>query len=333
MSRLLPFQAGGLLLAPMEGVTDAAMRELLTEQGGISAAFTDFLRVSVHALPSKVVRRHFSELEYGCRTRSGVPVFLQLLGGDPERLAETAHHAIQAGALGIDLNFGCPAPTVNRHDGGATLLKYPDRIFKIVRAVRDAVPARYPVSAKLRLGWDSVEPVIQNARSAEEAGASWVTVHARTKVDGYKPPAKWECLRELRRQLSVPLIANGDIFSVADLERCRHQTGCEYFMVGRGLLADPLLGMKAKGWMGSVDWEGIFSRFAEISRRYDYTDQGTLNRLKQWCRMASVLGTFCEFDRIKSTQTLSEFFKKLKASHGLEFAQDLLSFERSAAAV
>ena len=159
-----------LALAPMEGVTDAPFRALAGEWGGFAYAVTEFLRVS-QAVPTRgAILRHAPELAHGGVTATGLPVQLQLLGGDPERLAATAANAVSAGATAIDLNFGCPAKTVNRHDGGATLLKTPGRVRAVVRAVRDAVPAHLPVSAKLRLGWDSAEPLAVNAAMAAEGG-------------------------------------------------------------------------------------------------------------------------------------------------------------------
>ena len=178
-----------LFLAPMEGVTDAPMRTLLGERGGFTHLVTEFLRVSQLVPPARLFLKHMHEIRTGSCTASGHPVILQLLGGNPERLAETAALAVANGAKSIDLNFGCPAPTVNSHDGGATLLKHPQRIEMIVRAVRDALPGHIPVSAKLRLGWDSHDPIHENARRAEQGGASWIAIHGRTKTQGYMPPA------------------------------------------------------------------------------------------------------------------------------------------------
>jgi tRNA-dihydrouridine synthase C len=118
-----------LILAPMEGVTDAPMRSLLTESGSFTHAVSEFLRISENILPERVYLEYSPELKNQGRTPYGTPVIFQLLGGDPEKLAQSAKIAVNLGAVGIDLNFGCPAPTVNRHDGGATLLKYPERIF------------------------------------------------------------------------------------------------------------------------------------------------------------------------------------------------------------
>src|SRR5262245_39152284 len=187
-----------VVLAPMEGVTDAPMRALLSELGGFAFCVADFLRVS-HGVPGAgAVRTHVPELCNGCRTPSGLPVQVQLLGGDPGKMALAARTAVRAGARAIDLNFGCPAPLVNRHDGGAALLREPCRLRAVVRAVRDALPADVPVSAKLRLGWDDPEAIHVNAERAAEGGASWVTVHGRTREQGYRPPASWGPIGQVR---------------------------------------------------------------------------------------------------------------------------------------
>src|SRR5690606_31301206 len=157
-----------LLLAPMEGITDASMRSLQSESGAFQFCVSEFIRVSHHPVPAKVFSRCIPELENGARTLSGIPVPIQLLGGDPVLVAESAAIAVDCGAQAIDLNFGCPAPTVNRHDGGATLLKCPARIRAMVRAVRSALDVRIPVSAKVRLGWEDPGDVVRNVAAAIE---------------------------------------------------------------------------------------------------------------------------------------------------------------------
>jgi tRNA-dihydrouridine synthase C len=161
----------GLILAPMQGVTDAPMRQLMGELGGFSLCVAEFLRISQVAACVPVVARHVPELRQAGATSSGLPVQVQLLGGDPERLAASAQAAVRAQvggpALGVDLNFGCPARTVNRHDGGASLLQHPGRLFLIVQAVRQALPPHIAVSAKLRLGWDDPRDV--------QRAATWIS--------------------------------------------------------------------------------------------------------------------------------------------------------------
>lgn len=299
-----------LFLAPMEGVTDAPMRALMSERGGFTHCVTEFLRVSQTVLPKKVFDRSVVELRNHSRTPSGVPVLVQLLGGNAERLALSAKAAVELGAIGIDLNFGCPAPTVNSHDGGATLLKYPCRIEEIVRAVRDAVPSDKSVSVKMRLGWDSSEPLLENALRAEGAGASWITIHGRTKVQGYQPPVHWGPIGDVKKAVKVPVIANGDIWTIEDLKACREQTGCEHFMLGRGALANPNLpllaalelGIKARACETTPtpeEWREMLKRFIEISAPLSDNSFYALRRVKQWLRFASTFGMFREFDLVK----------------------------------
>lgn len=230
-----------LLLAPMEGVVDWVLRDTLSGIGGIDQFVTEFLRVTDKLHPESVFLKNCPELKTGARTRDGTPVFLQLLGGQAEPLAMNAVRAVKMGALGIDLNFGCPAKTVNRHDGGASLLKSCDRLYTIVKTVREAVPKTTPVTVKIRLGFEDPSVCLENAKAIEEAGADWLTVHCRTKTDGYKPPAYWEWMPRLRAVTQIPLIANGEIWTVADFHRCREQTGCSQFMIGRGAMSNPYI--------------------------------------------------------------------------------------------
>lgn len=230
-----------LLLAPMEGVTDFVMRDLLTSIGGIDQCVTEFLRITDQLMPESVFLKNCPELQTKGRTRSGTPVFVQLLGGQAEPLALNAQRAVNMGALGIDLNFGCPAKTVNRHDGGATLLKHTDRLYQIVKTVREAVPADTPVTAKIRLGFDDPSACLDNAVAITEAGATWLTVHCRTKTDGYKPPAYWEWIPKIKEKTKIRIIANGEIWSPSDFAKCWAETNCNEFMIGRGALANPFI--------------------------------------------------------------------------------------------
>lgn len=278
-----------LYLAPMEGVVDHQVRQLLTAIGGLDGCVTEFVRVTGAVLPPKVFRRNAPELAQQCRTPSGVPVKLQLLGGQPEYMALNAQRAVRAGALAIDLNFGCPAKTVNKNDGGACLLRQPERVHAIVKAVREAVPPQIPVSAKIRLGFEDRSRYMDNANAIADAGASELTVHARSKADGYRPPAYWECIAEIREALEIPVIANGEIWSLADFNRCRQVTGCESFMLGRGLLACPDLALQIKAHLNGETYEPMsWSQTRRLLHDYyrlsqpQYPSKHSGNRIKQW---------------------------------------------------
>ena len=167
----------------------------------------------------------------------------QLLGSDAVCVAENAARLAELAPAGIDLNFGCPAKTVNRHRGGAVLLNEPELVHAIVAAVRRAVPADVPVSAKMRLGVDDEARLLDCAHAIDSAGASELAVHARTKAHGYRPPAYWESIAQVKEAVRLPVIANGDIWSVADAARCRQVTGCDALMLGRGMVRRPGLAL------------------------------------------------------------------------------------------
>ena len=226
-------------LAPMEGVVDSYMRQLLTGLGGYDACVTEFIRVIDHLLPEKVFYRYCPELKTQGKTASGTPVIVQLLGSDPNVMADNACRAVELGAPSIDLNFGCPAKCVNKSNGGAFLLQYPDQLFNIIQAVRHTVDKKIPVSAKIRLGFDSTDLALENALAVQSAGADYITIHARTKADRYKAPARWEWLAKINDTLDIPMIGNGDINSVEDFIRFREISTCEDIMIGRGAVSRP----------------------------------------------------------------------------------------------
>ncbi len=232
-----------VLLAPMEGLLDHTLRDVLTRVGGVDRCVSEFIRITNMLMPKKVFLRIVPELANGSRTASGVPVRAQLLGSDPVCLAENAARLAEMNPEGIDLNFGCPAKTVNRHRGGAILLDEPELVGRIVAAVRRAVPAHLPVSAKMRLGYNDTGNAIECAQAIEAAGACELVVHARTKADGYKPPAYWEHIPRIREAVRIPVVGNGEIWTVQDALRCREVTGCDTLMIGRGAVSDPGLAL------------------------------------------------------------------------------------------
>lgn len=239
--------AGKLLLAPMEGLADYVLRDVLTTIGGYDGAVSEFVRVSGSLLPTRTYERMCPEVANGCHTPSGTPMVIQLLGSDPGWLGA---NAAKAGALsphGVDLNFGCPAKTVNRHGGGAMLLADPELLNRIVGAVRAAVPASIPVTAKMRLGISDASRAIDCAQALTDGGAAALVVHARTKDDGYRPPAHWEWIARIADAVSIPVTANGEVWTVADWRRCRAVSGCADVMIGRGAVADPFLAQRIKG--------------------------------------------------------------------------------------
>ena len=278
-----------ILLAPMEGLLDFVLRDILTRVGGIDRCVSEFIRITDQLLPERVFTRIVPELLNGGRTFAGVPVRAQLLGSDPSCLAENAARLAALGPAGIDLNFGCPANVVNRHGGGASLLREPETIFAIVTAVRRAVPAHMPVSAKMRLGYSDDSQALDCARAIADGGADEVVVHARTKAQAYRPPAYWERIADIREVVNIPVIANGEIWTVEDARRCRAASGCDMLMIGRGAVVDPGLGLAIKADMQGtkktdIFWPALLPLIADfwhiVCARLDKRSQA--GRLKQW---------------------------------------------------
>ena len=278
-----------LILAPMEGLTDPIMRDVLTHIGSFDWCVTEFIRVTNSVLPDHVYHTYCPELWTGGKTAAGTPVHVQFLGNDPEMLAANAAKVVELGAPAIDLNFGCPAKTVNRHRGGSVLLDEPETVHQLVKAVRDAVPSHIPVSAKMRLGYMDRNFTLENAHAIEDAGAAWVTVHARTKADGYTPPAFWDQLQPIREALKINVIANGEIWSNADAKACLQQSQCQDLMIGRGAVTTPDLTLCIRQNQDSamLSWQDLVKlqqRF--LSGQYK-TEIGMIGRYKQWLGMMS----------------------------------------------
>ncbi|WP_137885396.1 tRNA-dihydrouridine synthase [Pseudomonas sp. 2FE] len=278
-----------IALAPMEGLVDEILRDVLTRVGGIDWCVTEFIRVSERLLPATTYRQLAPELETGARTVAGTPLRVQLLGSDPVCLADNAAFACELGAPVIDLNFGCPAKTVNRSRGGAVLLKEPELLHAILREVRRAVPAAIPVTAKMRLGFDSPDGALDCARALAEGGAAQIVVHARTKVDGYKPPAHWEWVARVQEVVKVPVFANGEIWSVDDWRRCREVSGVEDIMLGRGLVARPdlarqIAAARAGQEVQEMRWPEFMPLLQEfwLQARRKLSPRYAPGRLKQW---------------------------------------------------
>lgn len=273
-----------IVLAPMEGVVDHLMREMLTEIGGFDLCITEFVRVVDQLLPRRVFTRLCPELLQDGKTRAGTPVRVQLLGQEPNWLAENAARAVELGSPGIDLNFGCPAKTVNKSKGGAVLLRETEQLYRIVSAVRAAVPANYPVTAKMRLGYDDTSLAIANAKALAEAGASELTVHARTKADGYRPPAYWPWIAKIRQEIAINVVANGEIWQPQDAELCKEQSQSVDIMLGRGALAQPNLAKRIKAGGAALPWPEVLALLMRYSEFEIAGDKGLYysNRIKQW---------------------------------------------------
>ncbi len=278
-----------LVLAPMEGLTDPIMRDVLTHVGSFDWCVTEFIRVTDSVLPDHIYYSYCPELKTEGKTAAGTPVHVQFLGNNPEMLAANAVRAATLGAPAIDMNFGCPAKTVNRHRGGSVLLDEPEVVYELVKAVRDAVPAHIPVSAKMRLGYMDRNFMLDNAHAIEDAGASWVTVHARTKADGYTPPAFWDQLQPIREALKINVIANGEIWNNTDARQCQLESGCEDLMIGRGAVTTPDLTQCIRNNSDGplLCWQDLLALQIRFINGPSKTEIGMVGRYKQWLGMMS----------------------------------------------
>lgn len=274
-----------VLLAPMEGVLDSLVRELLTSVNDYDLCITEFLRVVDSLLPAKSFYKLCPELHHQSRTPSGTPVRVQLLGQHPQWLAENAARAVELGSWGVDLNCGCPSKLVNGSGGGATLLKDPDLIYRGAKAMREAVPASLPVTVKVRLGWDSDARQFEIADAVQQAGATELVVHGRTKEDGYKAERiNWAAIGEIRKRLTIPVIANGEIWDWQSGQACLQATGCDALMVGRGALNVPNLSRVVKYNEAPMAWPDVVALLQKYSQLEKQGDTGMYHvaRIKQW---------------------------------------------------
>ena len=279
---LLPKNADGcpfLILAPMEGVGDRPFRKAMASVGGFDEAVREFLRVPKNPhIPSLAACYDADEL-------SPIPMAAQLMGSDPELMGEMAQEIERRGARRIDLNCGCPSNTVTGRGAGSSLLKEPRFLYEVAKAMVRAV--KIPVTLKMRSGYEDISLFRENLQAAEESGVRYITLHPRTKVDGYGPPARWDLIAEAKSVLKIPLVGNGDILTVQHALKMLQETGCDALMIGRGCIINPFIFHEIKahfsGRPHQVEWRdlekylGVF-----ISETPDHIPGKTrVNKLKQ----------------------------------------------------
>lgn len=305
-----------LILAPMQGLVDDVMRDLLTRIGGFDECVSEFVRITHTVHSRQTWLKHIPEIACGNRTPAGVPCAVQLLGSDAENMALNALEAVRFGADKIDLNFGCPAPTVNKHKGGAVLLKEPELIHHIVRTLRRSLPDHIPLTGKMRLGFEDKTPALECAAAIADGGACGLTVHARTKVEGYEPPAHWEWVRKIRESVQIPVTANGDVFSLQDYLDIKEVSGCGSVMLGRGAVMRPDLARQIKQFeCGQTVTEADFAEIAgwinlffDLCLAKEANNKYPVARLKQWLGMMKKVYPQAQelFERIRTLKEADE---------------------------
>lgn len=221
-----------LVLAPMEGVTDLTFRRLVRQIGGCGLTFTEFI-------PAAGLAQNHARAKLTAQFDPDEhPIAIQVYGRDPKTLADGARAAQDLGADIVDLNMGCPSKSVCANSGGSSLLREPDHAREIVRAIRAAVTV--PFTVKMRTGWD---PAHKNAPEiawmCQEEGAEAVTVHWRTRTDLYGGLRELDTIAEVKRRLSIPVVANGDVVDAESARDTFARTGCDAVMIGRGAIKNP----------------------------------------------------------------------------------------------
>lgn len=241
----------------MEGVGDTSFRKAIASIGGFDEAVRDFLRVPANAHIKSIGKA------YEADELSPIPLAAQIMGSDTDLMAQMAQELVLKGAPRIDVNCGCPSNTVTGRGAGSSLLKDPDILHEVAKSVVQAVSI--PVTLKMRSGFDDISLFKENLLAAQESGVRYITLHPRTKVDGYGPPARWDLIAEAKTVLKIPLVGNGDILTVQNALDMLKITGCDALMIGRGSVINPFIFHQIKAHFANKiytpKWEDLMRYF------------------------------------------------------------------------
>jgi len=226
---------GDLILSPMDGFSDLPFRSLCRELGS-AMSYTEFINaIDILQRQGRLPLKEGEKLEFLPEER---PVVFQIFDSEPERLLEAALILQERGPDIIDVNMGCSARNVSGRGAGAGLLRDPGKIARVFGLLSQKLDV--PVTGKIRLGWDETSlNYLDVARAIEEHGGALIAVHARTRQQGYKGEADWDAIARIKAEVSVPVIGNGDVRTISDIERMKTLTGCDGVMIGRSAIGNP----------------------------------------------------------------------------------------------
>ncbi len=314
---LLPKDPNGcpyLLLAPMEGVGDKTFRKSMAFVGGMDEAVTEFISVPCNAHVQSLAK------VYEATELAPLPLAAQIMGADPELMAAMAIELMKRGAPRIDINCGCPSGTVTGRGAGSSLLKNPNYLYEVGKAVKKAVSI--PVSIKMRSGYEDTSLFKENLKAAEETGAAFITLHPRTKIEGYTPPARWDLIALAKELLKVPVVGNGDILNVENALHVLSYTKCDALMIGRGAIINPFIFHQIRSHFAGKTYPSTWEALEEYLRYYLQSvpeaipEKTRVNKLKQ------LIGFICKSSHKLSLQR--QALLTLQHKESLPFLEELL---------
>ncbi len=275
-----------LYLAPMEGVLDSNLRHVLATINDFNLVVSEFLRISDCVPAKKHLCRYFPELHNNAVVANKTPLRAQLLGNNATLLGVAAKELLHLGSNGIDINFGCPSRRVNQHKSGAYFLQFPEQIYKILSHIRNVTQGD-TLSAKIRIGYDDDSLYEDILAAIVDSKVDELTIHCRTKKQGYKPKAQWSYLAKAADSLAsskIKLIANGDIFTKDDYLAIKNNYGICNVMLGRGILAIPNLCNVIKYDEDIMSWHDVLKLIISYYERLQENGRAKHfpSLLKQW---------------------------------------------------
>ncbi len=323
----------------MEGVTHPALRELMAARGGIGVVCTEFVRITSNPLGAGTVKKHVVRPSQGALS-------VQVMGNDIAQMADAARIVSEAGADIVDINLGCPAPRAVRKGVGSAMLKDLKLLGAVLKAMRAAT--ELPFSAKIRAGFDDASHVLDVAQVVEDAGADFIAVHPRRRIDFYQGVADWRIIDRLTQELSIPVIGNGDIWYARDALRMQEETGCAGVMLGRPALRNPWIFLQIAALRAGEEpcWPGGADVIAHIHELADclfaeFPNKNYLGMLKEQMRYIGRAvddgGAFIKAVCRQETKEgllgyCDEFFAPLSASQ-LDLGAESGELERSGSAL